>query len=156
MPTGWRVWGVDRAGRLGPAFFHTGPQKWGTGWLEGECRRGHRAPAPECFCVLHLMADEDDVWAFVRARYRPGVSGAVAVGRVEYGGTAMESLIPGDPASTLRRGRDTYEDDSCRSGDDRGSGESAARVELHVSSLSNGPLPRTRRQAVASTTVTRT
>jgi hypothetical protein len=103
MPTGWRVWGVDRAGRLGRAFFHTGPQVWGTGWLEAECRRGHQAPAPECWCGLHLMTEGDDVWAFVRARYRPGVSARpVAVGRVEYDGAALRSLIPGDPASTLR------------------------------------------------------
>ncbi len=102
MLTGWRVWGVDRAGHLGRAFFHTGAQVWGTGWLEAECRRGHRAPAENCWCGVHVMTDEDDVWAFVRARYRPGVSGPAAVGQVEYDGTALHSLIPGDPASTLR------------------------------------------------------
>jgi hypothetical protein len=102
MPTGWRAWGVTSAGGLERAFFHVLGPEWDAGWNQARCRTGHPAPAPECWCGLHVITREADVWAFVAARFRPGRSKSCAVGVVEYDGAATWSLVPGDPPSTLR------------------------------------------------------
>ncbi len=102
--TGWRVWGVKPDGGLTRALLHVGNEVWDAGWNEARCSRGHPTPAPSCLCGFHLMTSEADLWAFVGARYRPG-KGSIrpcVAGRVEYGGRVEESLIPNDPASTLR------------------------------------------------------
>ncbi len=89
-------------GRLGRAFAYANKQDWFTGWNDAWCRALHQAPAPGCFCGLHLMTDEDDAWAFARARYQPGISRPCVVGRVEYDGVALASPDLSDPPSTLR------------------------------------------------------
>lgn len=95
--TAWRLWGVRRDGSLTMVSFAAGPHFWRRWDNIAKCSRGHPAPAERCFCGLHVILDEAELWKLARR-----ARGPLAAGPVVIAGRVLRSEITGDPPSTRR------------------------------------------------------
>lgn len=97
----WRFWGVLPDGSLTNAG-HGAGHRWDRWDNVARCRRGHPAPAEGCYCGLHVVLDEAELWKLEHRflRKRP-----MAAGPVMIGGRVMPSEVRMDPPSTCRAER---------------------------------------------------
>ena len=99
MATGWRLWGIDRRGRMVAPSHLTANIEWKTGWNAADCRRApHAAPADDCRCGIHVCPTRKSLDVFLLGRTWPNL----VMGEVEYAGSVLPSWTAVDPVGTVR------------------------------------------------------